>query len=397
MQRPVAAGDKPIDYPARARALRPMLEALAPEIERGRRLPPALLAALHEAGLFRLLLPRSQGGAEVEPDVFMQMMEEIAKGDASTAWCIGQASGCSMSAAYLEPAVAREIFGRDPAAVLAWGPPSPTARAIAAPGGYRVTGTWGFASGGRHATWFGAHCAITEADGKLRLDSAGKTAERTMLFPAASATMTDVWNVVGLKGTASDNYSVSDLFVREDHTVSRNAQAERREPGPLYHLSDVALYSIGFAAVALGIARATLDAFVQIAQNKSPRGSRNTLRDNAVVQSQTAQGEARLASARLYLLQSVREVWREVKAAGTVTVDQRMAIRLASTFAIHQAKDVVDVIYHAVGATAIFESNPFERRFRDVHTVAQQLQGRQAHFETVGHHLLGGDADMMFV
>jgi len=392
----VMGGDLEIDYLERAGALAPTIEALAPEIERERRLPPSLLAALHEAGLFRLLLPRTVGGAEVAPDVFFQVIEEIAKADASTAWCLGQALGCSMSAAYLDPTVAWSIFGSDPRAVLAWGP-GPKARAVAVPGGYRVSGTWSFASGGRHATWLGGHCPIFDGDGKPCLGTDGRVLERTMLFPAASATMADVWNVVGLKGTGSDNFTVTDLFVRHDHSVIREFEQECREPGPLYRISSTSMYAIGFAGVALGIARATLDSFVQTARDKTPRGMKNPLRDNAVVQSQAAQAEARLQSARLYLLQSVREIWQAINISGAITVDQRMTIRLASTYAIHQAREAVDFAYHAAGATAIFESNPFERRFRDIHTVSQQLQGRQAHFETVGNYLLGGDPDLLFV
>src|SRR6202171_2973663 len=142
------------EYVARARALAPRIEACADQIEQERRLAPPVLDALFAAGMFRLLLPRSLDGSEVDPATFAAVIEEIAKADASTAWCMCQASGCAMSGAYLPPAVASEVFGTDPRAVLAWGP-GPGARAVAAEGGYRVTGTWSFASGCRHATWLG--------------------------------------------------------------------------------------------------------------------------------------------------------------------------------------------------------------------------------------------------
>ena len=170
---------------------------MAEQIEEERRLPPSLVASLHEAGLFRMLLPRALAGGEVDPVTFVRVIEEIAKADASTAWCLCQASGCSMTAAYLEPAVGAEIFGQDPLAVLAWGP-GPDARAVAAEGGYRVTGTWSFASGCRHATWLGGECPITDADGAARRRADGKPRTRTMLFPAGRATMIDVWHVSGL-------------------------------------------------------------------------------------------------------------------------------------------------------------------------------------------------------
>jgi alkylation response protein AidB-like acyl-CoA dehydrogenase len=117
------------------------------------------------------------------------------------------------------------------------------------------------------------------------------------------------------------------------------------------------------------------------------------LRDNNVVQSQVAQAEARLRSARVHLLGSLEEITAEVARTGHITLDQRMVIRLASTFAIHQSMSIVDTAYHAAGSTAIFEENPFERRLRDIHTVSQQLQGRQEHFETVGQYLLGLESD----
>jgi alkylation response protein AidB-like acyl-CoA dehydrogenase len=133
---------------ARAEAIRPALAAASDEIERERRLPPSVLDKLHEAELFRLLLPRSANGIETDPVTFFHVIETIARADASTAWCLSQAGGCAMSAAYLDLPVAHAIFGSDPRAVLAWGP-GPKVRAIECEGGYRVTGVWAFASGGR--------------------------------------------------------------------------------------------------------------------------------------------------------------------------------------------------------------------------------------------------------
>ena len=141
------------DYVARARALAPTITAHADRAEAQRRLPAPLADALHEAGLFRMLLPRSLGGAELDPATFVQVMEEIAKVDASTAWVVGQTAGCSMIAAYLEHEAAARVFG-PPRAVLAWGA-GPHGRAVAVDGGYRLTGTWAFASGLHEATWLG--------------------------------------------------------------------------------------------------------------------------------------------------------------------------------------------------------------------------------------------------
>src|SRR6266851_6061672 len=340
-----------------------------------------------ERGFFRLLLPRALGGAELPPMIYVGVIEEVAKHDASTAWCLGQACGCTMTSAYLDPEAARKIFGGK-RGIVAWGPPGP-AVARAAPGGYRLTGTWSFASGSHHATWLGAHVPILTADGTPQLRPDGGPVIRTLLFPKASAKFTDIWHVIGLRGTGSDSYTVSGLFVPEKFAVLRDTAAKPRQPGLLYAFSSSNIYASGFAGVALGIARGALDAFVELARDKIPRGARHTLRDNNVIQAQVAQSEARLGAARAFLLGSLDEIWRDVAASGHLTIDHNATIRLASTWAIHQAREVVDTAYHAAGATAIFESNPFERRFRDIHTVVQQYQGRQAHFETVGQVLLG--------
>jgi alkylation response protein AidB-like acyl-CoA dehydrogenase len=380
------------DYVARVRELAPDLAAAGDEIDRRRELPAAIVDALVERGLFRLLLPASLGGAELLPSHYVPIIEELAKTNASTAWCVNQNSGCSMTSAYLAPEIAHEIFG-GPRGILAWGPGPGEARVV--PGGYRVTATWGFASGSHHASWLGCHVPVIEADGRPRLNENGTPVVRTMLFPKSATKFTDIWHTIGLRGTGSDQYSVTDLFVPEAYSVnvlSRRDMAAREE-GLLYRFSSLVLYAAGFAGVALGIARGTLADFIELARDKIPRGARNTLRNNNVIQSQVARAEARLLSARGWLLQSLEDITGAVAQRGHITLDERMTIRLAATFAIHTALEVVDILYQAAGATAIFDTNPFERRFRDIHSVAQQLQGRQAHFETVGQHLMGLEAD----
>ncbi len=376
---------------ARARDLAPMIEAAAPRIEAERALPEEVVAALHQAGLFRLLLPRAYGGAEVDPAIFMQTIEVLAKADASTAWCVSQASGVSMGAAYLKPANAREIFG-DPRAVLANGTASTKVKAIPVEGGYRASGMWRFASGHKHANWLGGHCVLCDASGTPRLAADGTALERTLLFPKTRARITDVWHVIGLKGTGSDSYCVDDLFVPDDYTYTRESATERRETGPLYRFTTFNIFGIGFASVALGISRAMFDAFTRLAGEKVPYLTRSTLRDNAAIQSQVGMSEARLQSARGMLLRTIEDLWKTAAQGESFTRDQQVALRMASTYATHQAKDVANFVYHAAGATAIFENNPFERRFRDIHTVTQQVQANASNFELVGQHLLGLEA-----
>ncbi len=375
-RQPATAPTNGAEYLARACRLGPQVAAATDEIERRGELPASLVATLIENGFFRLLQPRSLGGAELDPMSFVRIIEEVASHDASTAWCLGQNNGCSMTASYLDPAVAKEIFGPD-RGILAWGPGPATM--VRAPGGYRLTGSWSFASGSHHATWLGAH--VPEPD--------GNGAIRTLLFPKKSAKMKDIWRVVGLRGTGSDAYSVTDLFVPEEYTVLRGPQIRARESGRLYCFTRGNLYASGFAGVALGIARGTLEAFIELARDKVPRGAKGTLRENNVIQSLVAQSEAKLRASRSFLLGTLEEMWEEAGRTGQFTQPQSATQRLASTWGIHQARDTVTALYQAAGATAIFNDNPFERRFRDMHTACQQAQGRPVHLETVGQFLLG--------
>ena len=371
---------------ARARRLAPLIAAAAPRIEAERRLPDDLLAALHGARMFRALLPRALGGDEASPLEFVHMMETLAAADASTAWCIGQASGCSAAAAYTPIEAARAVWSA-PDAALAWGAvlPGQTARAVA--GGYLVNGAWPFASGGRHATWFGGHCKVQEADGSWRLGSDGQPMDRTMLFPASAVELNGQWNVMGLRGTGSDTYTVRDLFVPEVFSVRRDRDEERQPHGhgALYRFTTTHFYATGFAAVALGIARGLLDAFVALAAEKTPSATARRLADSPILQSGLAQAEGQWRAARAGLHAALVEA----QDGAVLSLDDRVAIRLAATFAIHQAKAVADFAYAEAGATAIFEDGPFERRFRDIHAVTQQVQARKNHFETVGQHLMG--------
>jgi alkylation response protein AidB-like acyl-CoA dehydrogenase len=381
--------DRGAELIERAHTLAPLIAGAAEAIETERAIPEPVLAALHEARLFRMLLPRSCDGEEVEPATFFLVMEQIAMADASVGWCVSQGSGVSMAAAYLEPQVARELFG-DARAVVATGAPSASAKAITVDGGYRVSGHWRFASGSRHSQWLGGHSTVCERDGRPRLGPDGKPlAQRTMLFSKSSARVTDVWQVMGLRGTGSDDYAVEDLFVPEAYSFTREDDADRRELGPLYRFSIFNMFGMGFCGVALGIARTVLDDFIDLAKGKTIYHSPVLLRDNNTVQGQIGLAEARLGAARSYVLDSYKHFFEHAARGQNLTQEQRVAARGVTCYAIQQAREVVDFAYHAAGATAIFESNPFERRFRDLHTVTQQSQGHFNNFEVFGQSLLG--------
>ena len=324
------------------RALSPRIEAAGPKIEHDRRLPAPLLAELVDAGLLRMLVPQSLGGGEVSLPAFAEIIEEVARADGSTAWCLCQGAVAAMVSAFLPERTANGIFG-EPATIIAWGP-GPTATARAVDDGYRVSGEWSFASGCHHATWLGGNCALVDETHHPVLGGDGTAQRRLVLFPVSEAEFTDVWHVSGLQGTGSDSYQVTNLFVPGDHAVSVPLACPR-EQGPLYRFvggpSFVSTFAIGFGAVALGLAGATLDAFLDLASTKTPRGIQGLLREQPMTQAQVGEADAILRSARAFLHQSVAEVWEAVCRSGELTMSQRVLIRLATTHAIQCGAQVV--------------------------------------------------------
>jgi alkylation response protein AidB-like acyl-CoA dehydrogenase len=349
-------------------------------------LTPEVVEKLHEQRLFRMLLPRVYGGEQIDPVTWFHAMEALAKLDASTAWCVGQINGCTLASSALEPEVARDIWG-EPRAVLSWGPPMKS-RADEAEGGHRLTGEWTMSSGSRHATWLGLMAQVFDKNGSP-VPLGGGVSTRIFFVPASSVEWVDNWNVIGLTATNSGGFKVKDQFVPLGYSMNREHLSEVRLPDPLYKFPLNALFAIGFSAVALGIARAMLDAAVALAKQKRPWLAKQSLVESNLVQFQIGEAEARLRSARGYVETTAHRVWQNVLASGELTVPQRMDIRLAATFAIHEANAVADVAWQVAGANAIFTTGPFERRMRDLRTVMQQAQGRKSHLQDVGAYLLG--------
>lgn len=377
-----------------ARALAPLIRAAGDEIERERELPRPVFEALADAGLFRMLVPRSLGGAELDLPTYLQVIEEIAQADASTGWCVNQGAVFATNSARVREDVAREIWGQSPRSAVANGP-APTAEAIVVEGGYRVTGRWTFSSGCKHATWLAGFATIVE-DGRPRLDAKGRPEARYLLFPAGNAEIIDTWRVSGLRGTGSHHFTVTDLFVPRERSVWSVVDSSR-EPGPLYVVPTVGLFAGGFASVALGIARGALDNLIELAGGKTPWGTANLLRDQPLVQMQVGQAEALIRSGRAFLHETAREVWEAVSATHAITLEQRVQIRLATTHAIRLAAEAVDLVYNAAGASAIYRSSPIHRRFQDIHVITQHVQGRLAHYESAGRFWLGIKPDMQWL
>jgi indole-3-acetate monooxygenase len=396
----------------RAQALVSELDTVGSYIDTHKALPTEILDAFFEAKFFRMLLPKSLGGAELDLPTFFKIILALAEGDASAAWTVAQSNGCAMSAAYIEADAAEQIFG-ELQSVLSWGFPAGPCKAIAVEGGWLVSGLWGFGSGNRHSTWVGGHCQLFDAAGVLQKNPDGSPAERTMLFPRSEVTIVDSqWNVIGLRGTGSDTYSVKEKFVPAEHSVVPRAigkdlqkaedaiideDPERRVESPLYFFSPTMIYQAGFAAVALGVARAMLNSFIDLASGKNAAGGAMLLRDNAVIQERVAVSHARLEAMTAWLSKSIQESWDGCVANGKHAFDHRVTMRLASTYAIREATQVARDVYTDAGATAIFAIHPFERRFRDIHAVAQQIQSNPQHLQTAGQYYLGMKPNTRFI
>ena len=367
-----------------ARTLGPQIRAAADEIEAERELPKPLFEALADAGLFHLAVPQVLGGAELDLPTYVQVIEQLARADASTAWCVNQGAIFATYAARMPRDVARSIWIDPPRAVVA-NSPAPTGKATVVPGGYRVTAHQGYSTGCRHSAWVAAHCQVIE-NGELRREASGQPEARYFFVPIAEAAIVDTWQVRGMRGTGTHHFAVDDVFVPAERTVL-SATAPLLEDRSLYRVPRTLAFASGDAAAALGLARSSLETFVELAGAKAPRGL-GLLRDQAMVQIDVGHAEADLRAGRALLSETVRDTWTAAT-AGPLTLDHRAALRLATTHAIRLAVQVVDRVYNAAGVTAVYESHLLQRHFQDIHVISQHLQARFAHYELVGRYWLG--------
>jgi indole-3-acetate monooxygenase len=372
---------------SRARGVVEMVKAATPRIEAGRALPADVVAALHRAALFRLTLPKSLGGDEADLQTIAEVIETIARTDASTAWCLGQAAGCALSAGYLKPDAARRLFGPADAA-LAWGA-GLQGKMTAADGGWLVTGKWMFASGCANATLLGGHCLVVDAEGRQLMRPDGRPLDRTAIFDKSKAKLHDNWYTLGLRGTASLTYEVDNLFVPADDVIDREDPAERVEAGTLFLFPTTQIFATAFSALMLGVAQGMVDDLTTLAMTKTQRGASSSLKDSPVFQSQLAVMEARLRACRAYLHTTLDEIWRRADQTREIPITELANLKLASTYVINQGVEIATEAYRAAGQNAIFQNGVFERRMRDCLTASQQVQGRPSNFVTIGRVLLG--------
>jgi alkylation response protein AidB-like acyl-CoA dehydrogenase len=372
------------------RELAPQIEASADESEQNRRLPMALVEAMAQAGLFRLWRPRSLGGDEVDVATGVQVIEAVSRIDGATGWCLAIGSNTSLLSGYLPSEAAREIYAGDPDIVTAGAWP-PFGEAVVAPGGYRASGRWPFASGCHHSGWIQGGCRIVDGD-QARLREDGTPVVRVLFFPATSCEILDTWYTAGLRGTGSHDFTVNDIFVPAAHAVSFREPPV--EPGPLYALPTIALSGTAIAAVALGIARHAIDILSAVARSKVAMRSQRVLSQHAVLQSDLGRAEGLLRSGRALLYQTIEEAWQAVAADGTLGIVHRATLFLASTQATQAAAQVVDLMYTAGGSASIYAHTGLERCLRDVRTVSHHIAVAAGNYEMVGQALLGFDMRM---
>jgi indole-3-acetate monooxygenase len=379
----------------RARAVQAVLDNDGPEMDRRRELTQEVVDALAGQDLLRMLLPKSMGGQEVHLVDYCKANEALAWADASTAWFVNQSNvSMATSAASMPHDAAAKMF-EGPYAGLAWGARHDKSKAIRVDGGYRLSGTWSFASGGRHTRMLGAHSAVQNPDGTPHIRY-GRPDDRSFVFLRSQAKIIDDWHVLGLRGTGSDSYSVEDLFVPDAHAPARDVEEERREKGPLYPIGSTLLYASGFCSVTIGIARRMLDTYVTVAKGRHSRASPTAMANNQAIHREMAILEARLSATRAFLHEAVGQVF-DASARGTLDVDLRVRLRLATTWGMNEATDVSIACYRGAGTMAISEKAPFERRFRDAMSASQHLQGMWPHAEMVGRHLIGAENVVQFV
>ncbi len=364
----------------------------ADEIDRERRLPVQLAADMAREGLFRLLVPRSIGGAELDFPSYLRIVEIFARADASTAWCVNQNNVFATNAVRMAEETALGIW-TDPLAVVSNGPPIASTRAVAVQGGYRVTGRWNFSSGIRHATWVAALAPLGESSepGRPAIDH-----ERgiILLIPKDQVEVLDVWQVNGLRGTGSFSFQATDLFVSADRSY-RVDEAPLRG-GSLYVIPTVLMFAAGFATVALGAARSGLDAAIEIARAKTPVMRTSVLMHTSTTQRQIGEAEALWRSARAFLAEAVTAVWDSAATRDCLDAEERLRLRLAATHAIRTGVQVVAVAYDVAGSDGIFESNPIQRRLQDAQVITQQVQGRLTHYDTAGAFYMGLEPKTLF-
>jgi alkylation response protein AidB-like acyl-CoA dehydrogenase len=370
----------------RAQALAPLVAQWRDAGEQERHVPRPLFEALLDAGVFRMSVPKAVGGAEVDEETALHVIEELARQDGSVGWNVMIASNTAITASYLPAAALREVYRSGPDTVIAGALP-PKGAAIPAPGGFRLTGRWPFGSGCHQAEWMLGSSIVME-DGKPQLRSDGRPAIRTFFVPVSKCEILDTWHTAGLRGTGSHDWQVTDLFVPEERSFSTLLTGPH-EPGALYGGDFAAYAGPRVAAVALGIARDAIDSFKALAMTKTPLLATSPLATQHTTHERVGRAEALLRAGRALLYETVRALPPSPTWSEALSDDLRASLRLASTHAAQSAAEAVDLMFTAAGTTAIYTSSRLERCFRDVHVATQHIAVAPSNIEMAGQYFLG--------
>jgi alkylation response protein AidB-like acyl-CoA dehydrogenase len=367
-------------------ALTKLIRVECGDMDATRRIPPVVVTALKKAGVFRLMAPAEIGGAETDPVTFLNVVETASHADGSVGWC-AMIGGCYATFGGMLPLDgAAHIYG-DPDTVSA-GAFRPDGMAVEVDGGYRVRGRWPLASGSSHATWYVGGCVV-HRDGEPVIGPTGFPLVREVFFPAVDAEVIDTWDSTGLRGTASHDYAVADVFVPASHTTwFQDPPAVDR---PLYRMPPVAMFATFIGAVPLGIARHAIDEFVHLADAKTPQLSTTVLADKPIAQDHLGRAHALVAAGRRYLTETLNDLWVRVEAGYAPTMADRGRLWLAATHAAHSALEATALLYTAAGASSVYADSPLDRCLRDARTAVQHICTQELHFELAGRHQLGRD------
>lgn len=366
--------------------LEPVVRSRAEGAERARRMPPEVIAAFHHRRLFRLWIPRTFGGLEWPLPPSLELFEEVSRWDGAAGWTAAIGVGGGPFAAYMDPRGAHDVFGPESCVIAGSGKPS--GRAAVAPGGYVASGAWRYASGAHHATWFTANCFVTK-DGAPVLDASGEPLIRAMAFPAATAAITETWDVEGMRATGSHDFAIeTPQFVPEERTFSVFTDLPY-EPGPLYRFPFVCAAEVSFGAVGLGLGRGAIDAFLGAVDDASHGVP---LAERAPAQVRLAEAEALVRSARAWFHEVANDAWATVERNEPLSPRQLAMVKLASVHATASGVRAADLLTEVSGMAPLFASSLLGRAARDARTLRAHVSVRPAGgYEDAGRQLLAGD------
>ena len=374
---------------ARATSLVPQLFERTAEADALRRMPEANVAALRQGGMFRVLQSRRFGGYQASLRSHIDIVAEIARGCASTGWCLGVIHAHSWLMGLFPPAAQQDTFGTNPDAIIAAViTPHGTAQAVGE--GYFLNGVWPFASGSEHADWLLLGAAVRDGAGAA-ID------EGELLVPAADILIKDDWNVAGLRGTGSCSIVAKDVFVPKHRFLSMPAAIEGRAPGIalhdgwLYRSAVVPVLALAITPAALGAARRAYDTFTKRLPGRLVAFTQRERQiEMPVTHVQVAEAATKIDVARLLLYRAADDIQRAAELGETMELARRARVRMDCAHAVRQCLEAVETLYLASGGSGIAESNPTQRAWRDVHAInmhgALNLQTNQ---EMYGRILLG--------